>query len=184
MARGIIEIISSARKHTDSSKSMGPLHTILLPKIDKHNRTSLPLASSTKKGLVSSVRDLMHFHPRLARCCGLARYPTSWQGVCAFVWCGKKKHELPLLGCNLVISVSLDVALYVITVCRGSKSDCKVHLFVDLMDGLHWRLLCGLKVGKIRGFLGLARVPKDLEEGQGPCRKKEEEKERRVIERG
>ena len=32
--------------------------------------------------------------------------------------------------------------------------------------------------------LGLARAPKDLEEGQGPRRKEEEERERRVIETG
>ena len=68
----------------------------------------------------------------------------------------------------------------VITVCRGSQSDCKVHLFVDQVDWFDLALI-DRKVWKGRGVLGLARVPKDLEEGQGPCRKKVERKERRVT---
>ena len=70
-----------------------------------------------------------------------------------------------------------------VTVCRGSQSDCKVDLCCRLVYGLKWRL-CGQKVRKGRGVLGLARVPKDLEEGQGPCRKKVEGKERGVRARG
>ena len=69
----------------------------------------------------------------------------------------------------------------VITVCRGSQRvTVKYTCVVDQIDGLNWRL-CGRKVRKRRGVLGLARVPKDLEEAKGLGRR---EKGRRVIERG
>ena len=38
----------------------------------------------------------------------------------------------------------------VVTVCRGSQSDCKVHLFVDEVNWLTWRLI-GRRVRKERG---------------------------------